>query len=333
MPGLSTAYYQFGSRLKGLPRDIGWRLGLERSRVKKKPGGRILLYHGICRQAPLRFNTLFITERAFEKQLCLYKKYFNILSLDEYYEQRFSRERFNICLTFDDGFANNYKYVLPLLEQYQVPATFFITGIRQAGYDILWNDLLSMAGKYGPPKFSFGKEEFIKQRDHVYRSSGGLSLTHLLRAAGFDRKAEMIKELDPRLSFREKKIDDYWLQLNTGQIRELAASKWVTIGSHGYYHNDLANLTADKVKEEMILSKEYLEKITGKETRSLAFPYGSYTAETVSMAKSCGYSQLLATEFLFPADHTDATMRERLTINPFVSNINQLHANISGHYR
>ena len=101
---------------------------------------------------------------------------------------------------------------------------------------------------------------------------------------------------------------------------------------------DKAKSTPDLIRTHLISiyreqTKQYLEKITGKETKSLAFPYGSYTPETVSIAKSCGYSQLLATEFLFPGDHTDATMRERLTINPFVSNINQLHANISGHYR
>jgi len=332
MPGLFTTYYHFRSRLKGLPRDMGWQLGLNRSLVKNATGSRILLYHGICLRKPLRFNTIFITLRSLEKQLRLYKKYFNVVSLEDHYQQRFSKDRFNICLTFDDGFANNYQYVLPLLEQYQVPATFFITGIREAGYDILWNDLLSMAGKYGPRKFQLGLEEFIKQPDHRYRSSGGVPLAQLLRDTGFERKAEMMALLEPLLSFRTKATADYWLQMNEDQVRQLSASKWVTIGSHGYYHNDLAKLSADKAKDEMILSKQYLEKITGKEISRVAFPYGSYTKETVAIAKKSGFSQLLATEFLFPEDRQDATLRERLTINPFISGINQLYANIRGNY-
>jgi hypothetical protein len=65
----------------------------------------------------------------------------------------------------------------------------------------------------------------------------------------------------------------------------------------------------------------------------LAFPYGSYTKEVMNEAKNAGYLQLLATEFLFPNDAIDQTLRERLTINPFISNINQMHANITGNYK
>jgi peptidoglycan/xylan/chitin deacetylase (PgdA/CDA1 family) len=262
--------------------------------------------------------------------LQFYKKYFNIVSLDDYYDQQFSKDKFTICLTFDDGFANNYKYVLPLLEQYEVPATFFITGIREAGYDILWNDVLAIAYQYGPSKIKSGKEEYSKGRDGKYRSSSnGKLLAEVLRSSGFEQKAEMIELLG---SYKERADDDYWLQLTEQEIKILSASKWVTIGSHGYYHNDLSKIETGKAKEEMIRSKQFLEKITGKEIKSLAFPYGYYTKDLVKEAKQVGYSQLLAGEFLFPDDAMDATLRERFTINPFISVINQMHANISSNY-
>jgi len=80
-------------------------------------------------------------------------------------------------------------------------------------------------------------------------------------------------------------------------------------------------------------SKRFLENVTGKEIRAFAFPYGSYTPEVVNEAKKAGFSQILATDFLFHDDKYDTTLKERFTINPFISNINQMHANITGNYK
>ena len=330
MTDVAKVMVRFRSRLSGLPQDTGWYLGLGRSYFRKAKGARILVYHGICKKDHLQFNTLFLTLRAFESQLRLYKKYFNLVSLDDLYQHRLSHEKFNICLTFDDGFANNFRYVLPMLEQYQVPATFFITGIRDAGYDVLWNDVLCIAYKYGPATFKFRNDQFVKGRDLKYFSvSTGEHLADALRLTGFEEKEEMINILG---SLRNNVPDDYWLQMSQEEIKKLSLSKWATIGSHSYYHNDLQKIPINSVKDDIRRSKEYLENITGKEISALAFPYGSYTRQVADEARNAGYSQVLTTEFLYPEDAEDASLKERLIVNPFISNVNQLHASITGDY-
>lgn len=328
MQSRATTYYHLRSRLEGLRRDIAWGLGVNRGFIKKT-GSRVLLYHGICQAHPFQFNTLFITLRSFERQLHFYKKYFNPVSLDDYYQGHFNHEKFNICLTFDDGFANNHKYVLPLLERHKIPAAFFITGIREAGHDILWNDALSIAYKYGPENIVLCEKEYFKRRDGKYISADGKLLVDVLRSTSFENKMKMLQILDPYKNDTEK---DYWLQMTEQEIKILSESKWVTIGSHGYYHNDLVKIPLADASNEISRSKKYLERITGKEIKAIAFPYGSYTPEVLSAAKDAGFSQLLATEFHSPGNSKDATMRERLTINPFISGINQMHANITGKY-
>src|SRR5260221_3541524 len=159
MPGILHKMIKLRRKLNGLQRDAGWRFGIGQAYYENAKGARILVYHGICLEDARRFNTLFVELKMFETQLKLYKKHFNIISLDDFYHQRFNNDRFNICFTFDDGIANNYKYVLPLLEQYGAPAAYFITGIRDARYDILWHDVLCAAYKYGPGKIIFRKEE------------------------------------------------------------------------------------------------------------------------------------------------------------------------------
>jgi peptidoglycan/xylan/chitin deacetylase (PgdA/CDA1 family) len=332
MSASSPVLFKMRRRLNGIRRDISWQLGLNERQPGKAKGARILVYHGVCRQDHLRFNTLFIQHKTLETHLRLYKKYFNVVSLDDFYRQRFDRDRFTVCLTFDDGFANNYRYVLPLLEQYEVPATFFVTAIREAGYDILWNDFLSIITRYGPQKLVYKGSHYTKHRGR-YVAATGEALAWLLRSTGFTAKKELMENLSSLAGFRNDPSDaDYWQQMTEEQMRRLAASSRVTIGSHGYYHNDLAAIPVAAAKEEMERSKQYLECIAGKEIKALAFPYGTYSGEIKEEAKRAGFSQLLATDFLLPGDAEDPVLRARLTINPFISPVNQLYAAINGHY-
>ncbi|GGA99914.1 polysaccharide deacetylase family protein [Puia dinghuensis] len=308
-------------------RDICAFLGLTDSSFKAARGARIVVYHGICQHQPLRFNNIFLTRATFEAHLQFYQKYFNVVSLDDYYHQRFSPHRFNICLHFDDGYANNHTYVLPLLEQYRVPATFFITAVRAAGYDILWNDFLGILSKYGPQQLVFRQETFYKQRARFSRyvsASRGIGLWEMLRSEGFESKARLLNDLYPLAPFRENPQDtDYWLQMTPQQIKELASSPWVTIGAHGYYHNDLPKIPLPDAEKEMFACRQYLEDIIGKPVKAFAFPYGTYTPAVVEAAKRAGFSQLLPLNFHFPESAADPAQRERVIINPYVSVTNQ----------
>jgi peptidoglycan/xylan/chitin deacetylase (PgdA/CDA1 family) len=322
------------SETRYLGRELSYALGFGRHFYQNARGSRILIYHGICEKDHTRFNPIFLRAKTFESQLKLYRKYFNVVSLDDFYAQRFSNDRFNICLTFDDGFASNYKYVLPLLEKYSIPATFFITAIRDAGYDVLWNDFLGILSKYGPAVLNYKDELYHKDRYQKYCSARtGERFSDQLRATGFAEKAEMMRVLYPLVPFRQSpEQEDFWLQMDNAQIRELSASPFARIGAHGYYHNDLSRISITEACAEMARSKQFLETLSGKPVSSLAFPYGAYNRELVAEAKRLGYGQLLAMDFPFAEDAGDPALLERFTVNPFISPINQLYATITRRY-
>ena len=306
------------------------------NRLLKRHAGeaRIVTYHGICIKQHTKFNGIFLKNSTFESHLKFYQKNFNVISLDDYYKGNFHPLKFNICVTFDDGFSNNHKYVLPLLKKYQIPAAFFITAIREAGGNILWNDYLGIFSKYGPKKLMYENVLFDKNKQGRYISAiNGANLPEIIRSGAYDLKTEMIKTLsliyDPRQNIQE---EDFWLQMDETQIKELASSTYCTIGTHGYYHNDLAKIPLEKAAKEMIDSKRYLEKITGSTITAIAFPYGTYTNDVVEEAKKAGYTQLLALHYHYPENYTDNMMRERLIVNPYISVINQMHATIKGRY-
>jgi peptidoglycan/xylan/chitin deacetylase (PgdA/CDA1 family) len=315
--------------------DLRSEFGMNKEKFQKARGARIVVYHGICQTHHTRFNSIFLKLKTFETHLRFYKKYFHVISLNEFYNQQFNEERFNICISFDDGFANNYKYVLPLMQKYQMPATFFITAIRGAGYDVLWNDILALSKKYGPASLQFYNEQFYKNKHGDYVSKlNGKYLKDLLRETDFDKKAEMIKLLESKIPVADRKREeDYWLQMTKEEIKMFSQSQLVTIGCHGYYHNDLSKISIDKARVEITNSKKFIENITGEEIDAIAFPYGTYSRSVVAESKAAGFTKLLATDFLFSEDHADASMRERFTINPYISVNNQMIAIINGKYR
>ncbi|HSU27766.1 MAG TPA: polysaccharide deacetylase family protein [Chitinophagaceae bacterium] len=309
-----TRMAKLGRNLTNFRRNAGWQLGLGASLFKKARGSRIVLYHGVCQRDPFRFSTLFVTNKTLEEHIKLYKQYFNVISLEDYYLGRTDPDRMNICLSFDDGFANNYQYVLPLLEKYRVPASFFITGIRDAGDDILWNDFIRMAAKEG----------YLSDPDRK-------ELVSTLRLKGFEVKAAAMRALE-LAGFNKQSIEtEHWLQMTEEEIKNLSASPWATIGSHGYYHNDLAKIPAHHAADEMERSKKFLERVTGKNINAFAFPYGTFTTEVLALAKEKGFTRILGTD-LPQGINEDKVLKARLTINPFISPVNQMYANIAGHY-
>src|ERR1700757_3796059 len=127
MTKIATLSSKLSRKTRHLYRDIDHLFGLDEKVFKNARGCRMLIYHGICLKDHTKFNPIFLKYSTFERHLQFYAKYFNVISLDDYFSGNFSEDKFNVCITFDDGYANNHKYVLPLLKKYQLPAAFFVT--------------------------------------------------------------------------------------------------------------------------------------------------------------------------------------------------------------
>lgn len=116
------------------------------------PSARILTYHSVA-DAPAKLS---ITPETFEKHMNILKAEFSVISLEDLvhriYNQSFLGE-YEIIITFDDGYKDNYINALPILRKYNLPATFFITtGFigreRKVGghtYNMMdWNEVLAL---------------------------------------------------------------------------------------------------------------------------------------------------------------------------------------------
>jgi len=292
---------------------------------------RILIYHGVTNNARTDINARFISTALFEKQIRFFKKNFNIVNLNDYFAGAHHSKKLTIAITFDDGYLNNLTEVLPVLEKYQVPTTFFITTIGKANYDVLWADLLDLYRLTGPKSFTF-KSEVYKRGKHEYTGPKG-SLKALIKNSGWSIKKELIDVILAENQFiNNPQSFTYFKLLNKKQIQQLARSEYANIGSHGLYHNCLDKIPLAEAKDELIKSKAYIEDLIQMDVASIAYPDGRYTPEVVDLAEKIGYTQQLAVDYIYEKDDQDQRIQKRFGINPFISFNNQIQAIIDEKY-
>jgi len=114
----------------------------------------------------------------FKNKLKFLKKNFNIISPENFYNQRFSKKKLNILLTFDDGYKSWLKNVVPYLKREKISAIFFIpSGFIEAGEnkrDFYVSKRLQLTTKKQPLTW-----QDIKNLDKMNFKIGGHTVNHL----------------------------------------------------------------------------------------------------------------------------------------------------------
>ena len=93
----------------------------------------VFYYHSVAPEKDTNWYKSYLTFelRYFQDFLeYLNSRKYEFISLDEYLIRRFdpaSKNKKMVCLTFDDGYLDNYVYVFPLLERYNARGTVFIS--------------------------------------------------------------------------------------------------------------------------------------------------------------------------------------------------------------
>jgi peptidoglycan/xylan/chitin deacetylase (PgdA/CDA1 family) len=102
------------------------------------------------------------------------------------------------------------------------------------------------------------------------------------------------------------------LTINEELIAELSEMGH-EIGSHTATHRVLTDLDTSKLREELKISKKYLEDITGKEVLGFAYPYGIYNLRAIREV-SRYYYYARATDILPLEDPLNMRVLSRYTI-------------------
>lgn len=105
--------------------------------ARREPRVVVLCYHSLHPSGDFSSTT---PPEIFEQHVRWLRRHADLIPFTDVWgeENRASRDRPRVAMTFDDGFADNYMYALPILLRYEVPATFFVaTGLVERSPDVI----------------------------------------------------------------------------------------------------------------------------------------------------------------------------------------------------
>lgn len=207
-----------------------------------------------------------------------------------------------VCITFDDGYADNGLEALPILEEVGVPATFFVStgtiGTKQAFW---WDELghIVLEKQNLPSSFTLGEGRSLKTWPTGSRSERQTFYQEIVLAL----KNATVEDRNDRLSQlrhwagTEEELADTHRAMTVDELRLLGKSSLVTIGAHTVTHARLSSLTPVAQAEEISASKRQLEAWLAREIKVFSYPFGrrcDYTHDTVALCRKVGFTKAAA---------------------------------------
>jgi peptidoglycan/xylan/chitin deacetylase (PgdA/CDA1 family) len=209
----------------------------------------------------------------------------------------------SVAVTFDDGYSDNYHFALPLLEKFEVPATFFITtGYIGKSVPFWWDELQSvmLGGRLADRVcVQLGRESITLAPAREERPADALQRVHpIVQELDAAERGEAIETLRRAVHF-DGVADTSNFAMTEDELRKMAGNSLVEIGAHTQTHPKLSALPPERQFEEIDGSKKYLEEVLGMPITSFSYPFGAaghFTETTEQIVVAAGFQRACTTE-------------------------------------
>lgn len=189
-------------------------------------------------------------------------------------------------ITFDDGYYNNIN-LLPVLEEFNIPALFFVPTDYLYNGKIFWSDAL-----------------------YFYRKQSGQTDETILKEV-MHLKGLRLSEIESyiRTNFGKHALDvqhDANRFMTEQEFVQFARHPLVHIGNHTHTHEVLTNLSEEEVNKEFRTAQDILQKLLGRQPDWVSYPNGSFNERIIAIAAEAGMHTGISTimeKNYFPLAH------------------------------
>jgi len=235
----------------------------------------------------------------FERQMQVVAQCFRPLPLSEGISRlrAGSLPRRAVCVTFDDGYANNLEVAAPILLRLEIPATVYVaTDFADGG--LMFNDTIIEAIRSAPADLDLrdvglGHLQLCDSRSRI------AAIDAIIQAIKYEPSGVRIERLSSLLRAAQKASLPR-LMMTEPQIRTLRRLGF-EIGAHSATHPILRSISHSESVSEIHRSKERLEGILGESVRSFAYPNGKpgqdFDLSHVGIARDAGFDFALTTSW------------------------------------
>ncbi len=259
-----------------------------------------------------------IDDVQFTQQMETLSQYFNVMSLEEGLRQvqigRIARSA--VCITFDDGYRDNYDVAFPILKALNLPATFFIaTGYLGKGK--MWNDVVIESVK-NTKLTDLDLTELSLDKYAVTSIQQKLTLIGVLINRWRNKPLDERNSLAIKLSQIAQVNLNQRIMMTEDEVKQLSDAG-MEIGGHTVNHPILASTNLEDARQEIEEGKARLENITGKEIKYFAYPSGrankDYHEEHKKIVEQAGFCAALTTNNGAIDQHAEMFELPRISID------------------
>jgi peptidoglycan/xylan/chitin deacetylase (PgdA/CDA1 family) len=250
---------------------------------------RILMYHNFSGPGGTASGAL--SAEATRAQFDYLRRYYRVVPLLQIAEQLASKkdlDNHTVALTIDDGRRDFYEFMFPLLKEFQFPATFFVVSSFIRGEDWIWTDKVVWLSQQPNPPTALKPGSL----DQVFRSLN--PMRPQARNAQIQAMAATVGITIP------SQPPAKYAPCSWSELREMADSGLVDIGSHTVTHPILSSITDEESWQELKVSRDQIEEGMGRKPSSFCFPNGmpgDFRLTQVQQIADAGYTCSVVASF------------------------------------